>query len=506
MGLRLVLKLPGLLAHLGRMAFGKVASPLLRSPIAALLALSLLLGGGSAHARRSGLAAAGCEGCHTGGKSPKVSITTEPAVFGPGETVIARVIIEAVNGGSGGLYFTADLGRFTAIAGEGVTVVSETELTHSAPKAASGGNVVFQVRWTAPAQPNAVYFEAWALSANGNGSANGDGEGYALSSVLFGCAGSSYYIDLDGDGFGDSMGTTLTKCAATAGFANRAGDCNDSNRDVYPGAVEQCNSRDDNCDGRVDEGLVTGTQNLYPDQDGDGYGVASASPLSVTGCAKMSGYAVLMGDCNDRSAAIHPGASDVCNLLDDNCDGRIDEQARPRCGKGWCERLSPSCDPAACVAGPPATEVCNGADDDCNGFVDDAPDVCPSGSVCRMGSCTPSDAAAGGGGRPTSGSSGGSRQETGGVTTNGGNLGSGGAPLTGGAVTDNPGGGGIAIMGGSGSNGSAANGANTAPSSGCAVRVIQKGERNAGLWLLCMTGFIACRLRRARAASRESCP
>ena len=151
-GSRLVLKFPGLLAHLGRMAFGKVASPLLRSPIAALLALSLLLGGGNAHARRSGLAAAGCEGCHTGGKSPKVSITTEPAVFGPGETVTASVVIQAVNGAGGGLYFTADLGRFTAIAGEGVTVVSgrgATEGTGTTDETTGTGDSTPAIRFNA---------------------------------------------------------------------------------------------------------------------------------------------------------------------------------------------------------------------------------------------------------------------------------------------------------------------------------------------------------------------
>ena len=457
-----------------------MVSALLRPSTAALVALSLLLGGRTAHARRSGLAAAGCAGCHAGGKSPKVSITTEPAVFGPGETVIASVVIEAINGGSGGLYFTADLGRFTAIAGEGVRVISETELTHSAPKSASGGNVVFRVHWTAPTEPNAVYFEAWALSANGNGSASGDGEGHARSSVLFGCEGNPYYIDLDGDGFGDSAGTTLTKCAATPGFANRPGDCDDGNRDIYPGAMEQCNSRDDNCDGRVDEGLLTGTQKLYPDQDGDGYGVESTSPLVVTGCAKMSGYAVLTGDCNDRNAAIHPGASDICNLLDDNCDGRVDEQARPRCGKGWCERLSPSCDPAACIPGQPTLEICNGADDDCDGFVDDAPDICSSGSICRGGRCTEGDGASSGGTSSAGGSYGGSQTQTGGMTSNGGSLSSGGAPATAGVVA-------------------------AAPSSGCSLRASRKRGGNTGLWFLWAAGLFASRARRTRAALRQRC-
>ena len=74
-------------------------------------------------------------------------------------------------------------------------------------------------------------------------------------------------------------------------------DCNDSDAAVYPGRGEVCNSKDDNCDGRIDEGW---------DQDADG----------VTSCG---------GGCNDADAFISPRAEETCNERDDNCNKIVDE-------------------------------------------------------------------------------------------------------------------------------------------------------------------------------------
>jgi hypothetical protein len=64
----------------------------------------------------------------------------------------------------------------------------------------------------------------------------------------------------------------------------------------------------------------------YQDHDGDGYGVAS---VSVQACAQPVGYAPAAGDCNDADATIHPGATELCNGLDDNCDQLVDNGAAP---------------------------------------------------------------------------------------------------------------------------------------------------------------------------------
>jgi hypothetical protein len=67
-----------------------------------------------------------------------------------------------------------------------------------------------------------------------------------------------------------------------------------------------------------------GLQTMYPDADNDGYGNPLLSELV---CSQTPGYVSSGTDCNDNIATIHPGASDICNNLDDNCDGVKDEHA-----------------------------------------------------------------------------------------------------------------------------------------------------------------------------------
>jgi hypothetical protein len=101
------------------------------------------------------------------------------------------------------------------------------------------------------------------------------------------------------------------------------------------------------------------------DADGDGYADCSS------GCDPVL---LTCGDCDDSNAAIHPGALEVCNGVDDNCNDQVDENLNfIRCGLGACSRLVYSCangQPQECVPGTPSPEVCNGADDDCDGEPD----------------------------------------------------------------------------------------------------------------------------------------
>lgn len=129
-----------------------------------------------------------------------------------------------------------------------------------------------------------------------------------------------YYMDVDRDGFGRNENSKLS-AIPLAGHVLVNGDCADYDATVYPGAPELANGRDDNCNGRVDEGLPMLT--YYPDVDRDGYGRNEGTRQSAI---PLAGYVLIGGDCHDFDPKIYPGAQEVKNGRDDNCNGLIDEQ------------------------------------------------------------------------------------------------------------------------------------------------------------------------------------
>lgn len=134
-------------------------------------------------------------------------------------------------------------------------------------------------------------------------------------------AGSFYYRDADNDGFGNQTDSLLAyTCLPPAGYVKNNSDCNDSNSMIYPGALEIIDGLDNNCDGQIDEaGTVT---IFYRDADGDGYGDAMNA---VQSSSKLTGYVSDNTDCDDNNPAVHPNATEICNGIDDDCDGLIDE-------------------------------------------------------------------------------------------------------------------------------------------------------------------------------------
>ena len=142
----------------------------------------------------------------------------------------------------------------------------------------------------------------------------------------------------------------------------------------WPTTAEICNGIDDNCDGNTDEGVQIA---YYRDLDGDGYGNANVLALA---CTQPAGYASNSTDCSDSNAAVHPGATEVCNGIDDNCNGSIDE-GNPGGGfvcstgkSGVCAAGTTLCSSGVIVCSQnvqASAEVCDNLDNNCNGATDD---------------------------------------------------------------------------------------------------------------------------------------
>lgn len=197
----------------------------------------------------------------------------------------------------------------------------------------------------------------------------------------------NYYVDTDVDGFGSGAATAA--CTAPTGYVASNTDCDNNNAAVNPGAAEVCNSIDDDCDSFIDEDAVN---SYYLDSDSDGYGNLS-SMSSMVGCSAPSGYSSNNTDCNDNNSTVHPNATEICNMLDEDCDGVFDNGLpvfnyyTDSDGDSFGGSLSAStcavlfgsyaliagdCDDASAAVNPNASEACiNSIDDDCDGLINE---------------------------------------------------------------------------------------------------------------------------------------
>ncbi|MEO0604982.1 MAG: putative metal-binding motif-containing protein, partial [Myxococcota bacterium] len=208
----------------------------------------------------------------------------------------------------------------------------------------------------------------------------------------------TWFLDADDDGFG-ADGESVASCEPPGGYVAEGGDCNDLERLVNPGATEICDTLDNDCDTRIDDDdddvdLTTGRE-LFTDADGDGFG---DSTLPVRACMQRDGLADNALDCDDTQDAVRPGAAEVCdgidndcNLLADDADPGLDPDSAPEHfadtdGDGFGDPATgvrqctappdtvlnaDDCDDRLDTISPNATEVCDRVDNDCDLAIDD---------------------------------------------------------------------------------------------------------------------------------------
>lgn len=246
-----------------------------------------------------------------------------------------------------------------------------------------------------------------------------------------------FFQDADADGFGDAA-SEVRACAQPEGFVDNADDCDDTRSRVFPDApeddctdpidyncdgevafvdadedgfaacvdgcdddptrtpvtAETCNEADDNCNGAIDEGAVDALT-FYADVDSDGAGDPDAILLACT--LPDNGFVAVAGDCDDADATAYFGAPEVCDGVDNDCDGVVDPDDaadattwyRDVDGDGFgvdTESVVACAAPEGYVAAggdcddtdaavnptPTNTELCDFRDNDCDGAFDEA--------------------------------------------------------------------------------------------------------------------------------------
>ena len=182
------------------------------------------------------------------------------------------------------------------------------------------------------------------------------------------------YPDLDHDGHGDNHSEPIRSCPGAVGVATVANDCDDSDPEVFEGQFEICDEKDNNCDGQADE--VKEQAPWFADVDQDGYGDPGSQP--VYSCYRIKGRVLSFNDCDDGDRTINPNATEICDGKDNNCNGAADYRvglndledddgdgvADNACGGDDCD----DSDPRTALG---ADEVCDRIDNDCDGEVDE---------------------------------------------------------------------------------------------------------------------------------------
>ena len=198
------------------------------------------------------------------------------------------------------------------------------------------------------------------------------------------------------DGTGTS--TSSTTDADGDGYTTDAGDCNDNDSTIYPGATEVCaDGIDNDCDGTKDNNIAT----YYYDGDGDGYYATDAATLQACTppATGAEGYTTVdySNDCDDANASVNPAATEICgNEVDENCDLDV----RSTCetctnstddnGDSLVDCEDPDCAADASCNGTVETDCTNvdasgvAVDDDADGSANCADSDCATDAACAI--------------------------------------------------------------------------------------------------------------------------
>jgi len=202
----------------------------------------------------------------------------------------------------------------------------------------------------------------------------------------------TYYQDLDGDGFGEITQELIT-CESTppTGFVADNTDCDDAEAESNPSREEVCDGIDNDCNGMIDDGLEI--FRYYLDADADDFGNEF---IFIDTCLMSPplGYVAQAEDCDDNDNQLNPNIAEVCDGIDNDCNGMIDDGLQifryyadldaDSFGDATsfidtCQSTPPpgyvtdfrDCDDENDQLNPTIAEVCDGIDNDCNGMIDD---------------------------------------------------------------------------------------------------------------------------------------